>query len=529
MLNKNIEELTKENLDEFIKDYISHNGFKVDKRKLRSDLFSLIINKKLTPFIISELKANFVFDLKLSLQEFKEIVNRARVLSELGFECETVSDLVEGYFEKTNSQVDLEDTIKNENGLSNKDILLAELEDINQKYFSGKFKQTAINNKVDLVIKNIQHERYKEIYEKIKFFDEDESSVSYVNDLFSDKEEIDNNEDSWKKLIDILIRKDASEDLRKMCEVTLKQFIFMVKRGALTAITGRTHNTIYPVIPLIDNAKNGTGKTSFIEQFLSPLEESKCAVTMNELTDERYYFKFGKYLAGYSDEISKMNKSDLETFKTIVTESNIEYRPLYKNSRVKLNKTISFIGTTNDWKTIKRDTTGGRRWFVIPGSDMIDLKALKNIDMNKIWRSVDENSIEPLHLEGEEFMKKYNEYQTKNFKQDTHFEMFIKDCIENGDDRAFNEWMNRNKLFKSFFNRFQQDSSNVPFPITKNDFYDQIEKLIAVFSNENLIERREQNNTVQYKINIDKSQLMNSEYHERIEEIKTYGNSVVNF
>lgn len=64
------------------------------------------------------------------------------------------------------------------------------------------------------------------------------------------------------------------------------------------------------------------------------------------------------------DELSSMNKTDIDKVKQIITQAEVEVRPAYAREKIKYKRRASFCGSINR-KEFLRDETGNRRWFVV--------------------------------------------------------------------------------------------------------------------------------------------------------------------
>lgn len=64
------------------------------------------------------------------------------------------------------------------------------------------------------------------------------------------------------------------------------------------------------------------------------------------------------------DELSSFNKTDIDLIKSKITQPQIEVRPPYGRTSIRLKRRASFCGSINH-REFLRDETGNRRWFVV--------------------------------------------------------------------------------------------------------------------------------------------------------------------
>ncbi len=90
------------------------------------------------------------------------------------------------------------------------------------------------------------------------------------------------------------------------------------------------------------------------------------------------------------DELASFEKKDLNnSFKSVISESEVRYRPLFANYETTIRRRASFVATTNKMEFLT-DETGNVRWipFVVRSvnHDFGGPKGYsRNIDINKVW------------------------------------------------------------------------------------------------------------------------------------------------
>lgn len=81
------------------------------------------------------------------------------------------------------------------------------------------------------------------------------------------------------------------------------------------------------------------------------------------------------------DEMSSFNKTDVETFKSKITQPQVVLRLPYGRTDIHVKRRASFCGSIND-RQFLRDETGSRRWFVI---EIDDIKYDIDFDVSKMY------------------------------------------------------------------------------------------------------------------------------------------------
>jgi putative DNA primase/helicase len=85
----------------------------------------------------------------------------------------------------------------------------------------------------------------------------------------------------------------------------------------------------------------------------------------------------GKMLYEFS-EMGSVAKAEATRQKSFLTRRIDEYRPVYGRREIRLPRSVVFCGTTNEWEWNK-DPTGGRRFWPIEVTQLIDVDGLKAV------------------------------------------------------------------------------------------------------------------------------------------------------
>jgi hypothetical protein len=201
-------------------------------------------------------------------------------------------------------------------------------------------------------------------------------------------------------------------------QIILKPFIWQVKRK----ITGQ--KVEYHMMPIM-NGKQGGGKSTVVEQFLSPVENFTCNANFNDITDERNHDIWANFVLVF-DEMGHSATANLEVIKQKITTSSFTGRVMRSNGSTNIINNTTCIGTSNkDLGSMVFDNTGMRRFYQIDCLDMIDWAATDKVDYDLLWKSVNENAPTPL-LQNPALWQKIQGIQEES-RQITLLEQFLLD------------------------------------------------------------------------------------------------------
>lgn len=192
---------------------------------------------------------------------------------------------------------------------------------------------------------------------------------------------------------DILLDAITDHENKPLVKAVLQSWIWQVKRKMLGLSV--THH-IMPVL----FGKQGCGKSTFIELFLSPLGKADDAWSIGDfrqLEDERNTETLMTLPVMFLDEMSYASRADMGNIKQLITRKDVDYRPLYGNLRKKAPMMCSFIGASNSaLNTMITDSTGLRRFFEIQTIDRMNRDVVNSMDYEMLWRSVNEQAQNPI-------------------------------------------------------------------------------------------------------------------------------------
>jgi Virulence-associated protein E len=184
----------------------------------------------------------------------------------------------------------------------------------------------------------------------------------------------------------------------------MAHFIWGIKRKLLGL------DTVFQIMPII-LGKQEAGKSYSIEKLLSPIENLKLEMNLNEVIDPRNLLSFDKKFALVINEMAGANKTDVEKLKNLITTKRNDVRKLHTNEVLRARQNTSLIGTTNKpVAEIIYDPTGARRFFEIKSLDKMDWPVIENLDYYALWQGINENRIRGYY---EEHKQGINERQAE--------------------------------------------------------------------------------------------------------------------
>jgi hypothetical protein len=160
----------------------------------------------------------------------------------------------------------------------------------------------------------------------------------------------------------------------------------------------------YPYMLILVSRKQGIGKGTFTREWLRPLAPFSMDTTVDQITDARVQLSMCSHYVVVLDEMARLERTDINALKRVLTMAQTSVRPLYENSVESTMNLTSFLGSSNT-RLVESiyDPSGMRRFFEIQLFNCIDFDMVKEIDFQKAWRSIDE------HLE-RGYIEPYIEY-----------------------------------------------------------------------------------------------------------------------
>ncbi len=177
----------------------------------------------------------------------------------------------------------------------------------------------------------------------------------------------------------------------------------------------------------------GKYKTTFLKNIVPAHMQLKYYYGSTFLVHSKDHEKFLAYKMIINlDEMAALNKNDIESIKSRITQDQIVVRLPYAKADIHLKRRASFCGSVNN-KEFLRDETGTRRFFAIE-VDHIDLDEEFNVDLiyaqaiamykEKFQYWFDQTDIKQIELHNQDFSLKgfEEEYLLKYFTAPNEFD-----------------------------------------------------------------------------------------------------------
>ncbi|AXK82274.1 hypothetical protein DW352_18145 [Pseudolabrys taiwanensis] len=179
----------------------------------------------------------------------------------------------------------------------------------------------------------------------------------------------------------------------------LKQFMFQVKRKQLQEKVG------HPLMPIIMNRVQGSGKSELVLRMLKPLEElASDPVPFSEVADPRSSALFS-YAVVNIDDAGRLKSGNVPDLKAAITAMHKQNRVLGTSKQRRIVNLASFIASTNEnILSLVPDETGHRRFLLLPmkngavekGGSPEVWSTINSLDFDLMWRSVPIDGEEPI-------------------------------------------------------------------------------------------------------------------------------------
>lgn len=193
--------------------------------------------------------------------------------------------------------------------------------------------------------------------------------------------------DAWVRLAEAVFDLDAT-----LVVAVLQHFVWQVKCKQLGL---PVHHHLMPVIV---GPEQGSGKTTFVRQFLSPLEElASDPVLLSDLADPRSGDVL-RFPVVVIDDVERLDPRLNAVLKSLITAAAVSRRLLRTSAAEKRRQCATLIGTANEAvRVLIADPSGHRRFMelrfrngaVEKGGDPAVWRTVNETNFTLLWRSVD--------------------------------------------------------------------------------------------------------------------------------------------
>ena len=166
----------------------------------------------------------------------------------------------------------------------------------------------------------------------------------------------------------------------------MAQWMWLVKRK------GFGKKARYHIMPVLFGPQ-GAGKSEAIKALIGPMSEFQLNLPMNDIGDSRQFEGMANNLIVFYDELSGIQRTDLNALKNQITTDVNSYRRLNTHITVTVPQSCSFIAASN--KRLDEqftDSTGARRFYEVEVAPKIDWEAINKLGYTAMWRGIDENN-----------------------------------------------------------------------------------------------------------------------------------------
>jgi curved DNA-binding protein CbpA len=177
-----------------------------------------------------------------------------------------------------------------------------------------------------------------------------------------------------------------------LAAAVLQHFIWQVKQKLL----GRP--VLDHLMPVVFSPEQGSGKTTFVLRFLSPLKELAAGpVLLSDFIDKRSGDIY-RFLALFIDDVERIDPRLVPVLKSLVTSEGIRRRRLGTSMSTTIRQLTTLIGTANvAIDELVPDETGHRRFAMLTfrngavatGGDPLVWETVDAVDYDLLWWSVD--------------------------------------------------------------------------------------------------------------------------------------------
>lgn len=204
----------------------------------------------------------------------------------------------------------------------------------------------------------------------------------------------------WQRLAEAFA--DPKEQSHGYTIRVLQSTIWQVKRKLV-------NDPAYPVTDhqmMILTGPQGSGKTTVLTSFFSPMHQFVYMADFQQLTDSKNFDLWRHYIV-FFDEMAYAQRTDIDSVKNAITSTHRTSRLHHSHSSANIRNCSTFVGATNgSLGTILYDKTGLRRYAPIAtmsaphlaatGVPVVNWNTINSINFALLWQSVDHTAAHPL-------------------------------------------------------------------------------------------------------------------------------------
>ncbi len=138
---------------------------------------------------------------------------------------------------------------------------------------------------------------------------------------------------------------------------------------------------------IILQGKQGIGKTRFVKAIYPPGLDNSYFYAGGIVDNKDTLSRLSKKFFYVDDEMEGMKKTDINFFKSLLSQSQVTLREVYGKRDSTTNRTASFLGSVNKDEFLKDEEN---RRFPVLAIKSVDFKKLSEIDIQMLWAQAKE-------------------------------------------------------------------------------------------------------------------------------------------
>jgi len=138
---------------------------------------------------------------------------------------------------------------------------------------------------------------------------------------------------------------------------------------------------------IILQGKQGIGKTRFVRHLYPPFLDWSYYYAGSIIDNKDTISRLSKKFFYVDDEMEGMKKTDINFFKSLLSQDKVTLREVYAKRDTTSNRTASFLGSVNKDEFLKDEEN---RRFPVLAISGVDFKILHEIDIQQLWAQAKE-------------------------------------------------------------------------------------------------------------------------------------------